>query len=199
MSGTKIFTVDDPLDPANKVLAQEAVATPQAEDVYNGNITTDAHGYSTVTLPAYFDAENTDPRYQLTVIGSFAQAVVWKQERRNQFEIRTNQGHVEVRGRYRLCATTRRRAPAHKGPSRRSPRPSAGDISIRPHTESRRAWRSASPKPLAGRKAGRRSGKRHRRSGRRRRRAAGLDEPAQDPCMSTVVWLLHQVASPNCW
>jgi trimeric autotransporter adhesin len=96
VSGTRIFAVDDPLDPANKVLAQAAVATPQAEDVYNGNIATDAHGYATVTLPEYFDAENTDPRYQLTVIGSFAEAVVWKQERHNQFEIRTNQGRIEV-------------------------------------------------------------------------------------------------------
>ncbi len=30
------------------------------------------------------------------MIGSFAEAVVWKQERHNQFEIRTNQGRIEV-------------------------------------------------------------------------------------------------------
>ncbi len=33
-------------------------------------------GRATITLPAYFSALNRDFRYQLTVIGQFAQAIV---------------------------------------------------------------------------------------------------------------------------
>jgi hypothetical protein len=95
-AGVKDFKVDDPRDPAHKYLVHTSVESPDAEDVYNGNATTDAGGYATVVLPAYFDAENIDPRYQLTVIGAFAQAVVWRQESHNQFTIRTNHGNVKV-------------------------------------------------------------------------------------------------------
>jgi hypothetical protein len=96
LASTKDFKIDDPRDPANKYLVHTSVESPDAETVYNGNITTDAKGYATVALPAYFDAENIDPRYQLTVIGAFAQAVVWRQESHNQFTIRTGHGHVTV-------------------------------------------------------------------------------------------------------
>ena len=95
-AGVKDFKIDDPLAPATKSLVHTSVESPQAENVYNGNITTDGKGYATVQLPPYFDAENTSPRYQLTVIGSFAQAIVWKQEHNNQFVVRTNQPHVQV-------------------------------------------------------------------------------------------------------
>ena len=95
-AATKDFKIDDPRDPAHKYLVHTSVESPDAETVYNGNLTTDAGGYATVALPAYFDAESIDPRYQLTVIGSFAQAVVWTQESHNQFTIRTNHGRVKV-------------------------------------------------------------------------------------------------------
>jgi hypothetical protein len=49
-----------------------------------------------VQLPPYFDLVNKDPRYQLTAIGSFAQAIVWKVEKNNQFTIRTSQPGVQV-------------------------------------------------------------------------------------------------------
>ncbi len=94
--GTKNFMIDDPLDPANKVLVHAADESPQAENVYNGNATTDTRGYATVSMPRYFDAENTDPRYQLTVIGSFAEAIVWRKEEHNRFVVRTNKPLVEV-------------------------------------------------------------------------------------------------------
>jgi hypothetical protein len=94
--GTKNFVIDDPLDPANKVLVHAADESPQAENVYNGDVTTDARGYATVSLPPYFDAVNADPRYQLTAIGSFAQPIVWHKERHNRFVIRTSKPRVEV-------------------------------------------------------------------------------------------------------
>jgi len=65
-------------------------------NIYNGNITTDATGKATVKLPDYFEALNMEFRYQLTVIGSFAQAIVNKEVSSNQFEIATNQPNVKV-------------------------------------------------------------------------------------------------------
>ena len=65
-------------------------------DVYSGNVVTDGHGYALVHLPAYFEALNRDFRYQLTVIGSFARAVVWREVSANRFTIRTDGARVKV-------------------------------------------------------------------------------------------------------
>ncbi len=65
-------------------------------NIYNGNVTTDASGSATVTLPDYFDALNRDFRYQLTVVGQFAQAIVSRKIAGNTFEIRTDKPGVEV-------------------------------------------------------------------------------------------------------
>ena len=65
-------------------------------NVYNGNITTDAHGLATIVLPDYFEALNRDFRYQLTVIGQFAQAIVANEIRHNRFTIRTTRPGVKV-------------------------------------------------------------------------------------------------------
>ena len=65
-------------------------------NVYNGNVVTDAGGYAVVTLPEWFEALNRDFRYQLTVIGQFAQAIVDQEIADNHFVIRTNLGRVKV-------------------------------------------------------------------------------------------------------
>jgi hypothetical protein len=65
-------------------------------NVYNGNVVTDKRGLALVTLPNYFGALNRDFRYQLTVIGQFAQAMVAKEINRNRFTIRTNKPGVKV-------------------------------------------------------------------------------------------------------
>ena len=93
-SGT--FEIDHPLDPANKYLYHSFVESPDMMNIYNGNITTDATGTATVTMPDYFDALNKDFRYQLTVIGSFAQAMISKEMSGNVFEIKTNQPNTKV-------------------------------------------------------------------------------------------------------
>ena len=90
------FKIDDPLDPAHKYLSHSFVESPDMMNVYNGNITTDRHGLAIVILPDYFEALNTDFRYQLTVIGQFAQAIVAKKITDNRFVIRTNKPGVEV-------------------------------------------------------------------------------------------------------
>jgi len=90
------FKIDHPLDPANKYLSHSFVESPDMMNVYNGNITTDRHGLATVNLPEYFEALNGDFRYQLTVIGRFAQAIVAKKIAANRFVIRTSKPNVEV-------------------------------------------------------------------------------------------------------
>jgi hypothetical protein len=90
------FKIDSPLDPANKYLYHSFVESPDMMNIYNGSVTTDKHGMATVTLPEYFDALNKDFRYQLTAIGSFAQATVAKEIQDNQFAIRTNKPGVKV-------------------------------------------------------------------------------------------------------
>ncbi len=90
------FKIDHPLDPANRFLLHSFVESPDMMNVYNGNIVTDARGYATIELPEWFEALNRDFRYQLTVIGTFAQAIVSKKVEHNRFEIRSSQPGVEV-------------------------------------------------------------------------------------------------------
>ncbi len=90
------YTIDHPQDPANKYLNLAAVAGPEAMNVYNGNVTTDAKGEAVVTLPAYVEALNKDFRYQLTVIGTFAQAIVSTEIQKNSFTIKTDTPNVKV-------------------------------------------------------------------------------------------------------
>jgi len=93
---TGMFKIDHPLDPANKYLSHSFVESPDMMNVYNGNIRTDKRGRAVVVLPDYFEALNRDFRYQLTVIGQFAQAIVAKEISHNRFTIKTNRPGVEV-------------------------------------------------------------------------------------------------------
>jgi hypothetical protein len=90
------FRIDHPLDPANKFLSHSFVESPDMMNIYNGNVTTDATGSAIVTLPAYFAVLNRDFRYQLTVLGQFAQAIVSRKIAGNSFEIRTDKPGIEV-------------------------------------------------------------------------------------------------------
>jgi hypothetical protein len=90
------FKIDHPLDPENKYLYHSFVESPDMMNIYNGNIKTDAKGIARVKLPDYFESLNTDFRYQITVIGTFAQAIVSEKVKGNQFEIRTDKPNVEV-------------------------------------------------------------------------------------------------------
>jgi len=90
------FRIDHPLDPANKYLYHSFVESPDMMNVYNGNITTDANGEAIVRLPEYFEALNHDFRYQLTVIGQFAQAIVASEISDNSFTIKTDRPGVKV-------------------------------------------------------------------------------------------------------
>ena len=65
-------------------------------NVYSGNATTDANGYATVVLPDYFEDVNTEFRYQLTPIGSFAQVIIGEEVQGNKFIIRSSEPNLKV-------------------------------------------------------------------------------------------------------
>jgi hypothetical protein len=90
------FEIDHPLDPANQYLRHSFVECPEMLNVYSGNVTTDDAGEASVALPDYFEALNHDFRYQLTVVGQFAQAIVSEEIRHNQFTIKTDQPRIKV-------------------------------------------------------------------------------------------------------
>jgi hypothetical protein len=96
VSGLKQFHIDHPLDPANKFLNHAAVESNEVLNVYSGNITTDADGTATVELANYFSALNDNFRYQLTVVGQFAQAIVFKEIQNNAFVIKTDKPDTKV-------------------------------------------------------------------------------------------------------
>jgi hypothetical protein len=94
--GSGSFKIDHPLDPANKYLSHSFVESPDMMNIYNGNVVTDDKGEAEVVLPDYFEALNRDFRYQLTVIGQFAQAIVGTKIKNRRFTIRTDKPGVEV-------------------------------------------------------------------------------------------------------
>jgi hypothetical protein len=66
------------------------------KNIYDGTIVTDGGGIATVALPEWFEALNSDFRYQLTVIGQFAQAIVSSEISNNAFVIQTDKPNVKV-------------------------------------------------------------------------------------------------------
>jgi hypothetical protein len=93
------FRIDNPLDPAHSYLQHSFVESPDMKNIYDGNVTTNAKGFATVKLPAYFQALNKDFRYQLTVVGKAhwdAKAAIWQEVKNNRFTIRTDQRNVTV-------------------------------------------------------------------------------------------------------
>lgn len=95
-TGTKNFKIDHPANPENEYLYHAAIESDQAYNKYSGNITTDENGEAVVNLPEYVQLVNKDFRYNLTVIGTFAQAIVGKEVADNKFVIRTDEPNVKV-------------------------------------------------------------------------------------------------------
>jgi hypothetical protein len=96
IKGGGSFKIDHPLDPENRYLYHSFVESPDMKNIYDGVIITDELGEATVTLPDYFAALNRDFRYQLTVIGQFAQAIVSGEIKDNRFTIKTDKANVKV-------------------------------------------------------------------------------------------------------
>lgn len=64
------FKSDHPTDPENKYLNLSSVASSEMTNILNGNVKLDQEGKATVKLPDWFEAANTDFKYQLTAIGA---------------------------------------------------------------------------------------------------------------------------------
>ncbi|MEL6254925.1 MAG: hypothetical protein AAFR87_23160 [Bacteroidota bacterium] len=95
-SGNKNFILDHPLDPANMILAHNAVESPDHVTYYHGTIKLDANGQAVVELPDYFEALNTDFHYQLTCVGGFAQVYIAEEIKDNQFRIAGGKDGMKV-------------------------------------------------------------------------------------------------------
>jgi hypothetical protein len=90
------FKIDHPLDPANKYLYHSFVESPDMKNVYDGVVTTDSTGLATVTMPDWFEALNSDFRYQLTSLGQPAQTWIAKEIQGGMFTIQTDKPNVKV-------------------------------------------------------------------------------------------------------
>lgn len=64
--------------------------------MYSGTVVTNSDGTAVIELPEYFEELNRDLRYQLTVIGDFAQAVVSEEVQDNRFTVSTDRPEVKV-------------------------------------------------------------------------------------------------------
>ncbi|MFG0314540.1 MAG: hypothetical protein ACF8LL_10185, partial [Phycisphaerales bacterium] len=96
-SGTKSFMIDHPLDPGNKFLYHYSTESPEVLNSYSGTVTLDADGQAWVELPAYYEAINIDPRYQLTAIGAPAPMLhVASEIVDNEFRIAGGQAGMRV-------------------------------------------------------------------------------------------------------
>lgn len=85
--GSGTFKIDHPLDPANMYLSHSFVESPDMKNIYDGVVILDESGSSTVTMPTYFDALNTEFRYQLTCIGGYAPVYIAQEISDRQFAI----------------------------------------------------------------------------------------------------------------
>jgi hypothetical protein len=68
-AGTKDFKIDHPLDPAGKYLYHASVESSEMKNIYDGMVILDAVGEAVVQLPEWFEALNSEFRYQLTAVG----------------------------------------------------------------------------------------------------------------------------------
>jgi hypothetical protein len=96
IGGSKNFKIDHPLDPANQYLYHAAIESSEVLNIYSGNVTTDSNGEAAISLPDWFESINSDLRYQLTVVGQFAQAIVAGEVNNNRFTIKTSAPNVKV-------------------------------------------------------------------------------------------------------
>jgi hypothetical protein len=86
-TGMKLFQIDHPLDPAGHYLNHFSAEGPEPYLVYRGNATLGANGEAAVALPAYFEAINTEPTYQLTPIGGPAGLYIAQEVKNGRFVI----------------------------------------------------------------------------------------------------------------
>jgi hypothetical protein len=92
----KHFIIDHPCDPENKYLLHASVESSEMMNLYSGVAVCDDGGGAAIELPDWFEALNTDFRYQLTCIGRFSPVYVAEKIRGNRFTIAGGQPQSEV-------------------------------------------------------------------------------------------------------
>jgi hypothetical protein len=93
---SKLFRIDHPQHPAEKYLSHVSVESDEMANVYSGNVTLDARGGAWVRLPDWFEALNTDFRYQLTCVGGFAPVYVAREITGHRFRIAGGRAGLKV-------------------------------------------------------------------------------------------------------
>jgi len=82
------YRIDHPQDPKNKYLNHHFVESNEMKNVYDGVAQLDSIGRATISMPSYFNAANSDFRYQLTSIGGPAPNLhVSSEINENQFTV----------------------------------------------------------------------------------------------------------------
>ena len=91
------FVIDHPQAPAKKLLRHSFVESPDMKNVYDGVVKCNARGEAVVRLPGWFEALNSDYRYQLTALGAPApNLVIASGIRDNRFIIRGGAKNLRV-------------------------------------------------------------------------------------------------------
>jgi hypothetical protein len=90
------FKIDHPLDPANKYLYHSFVESPDMMNIYNGIVTLDNQGEAIVTMPEWFEALNSDFRYQLTSLNEFMPLFIAEKLVSRRFKIAGGKAGQEV-------------------------------------------------------------------------------------------------------
>jgi hypothetical protein len=95
-AAAKLFKIDHPLDPENKILYHTCIESPDMMNVYNGVAVLGTGGRAVVELPSYFEALNKDYRYQLTCIGGYAPVFIAQEVLDNRFVIEGGRSGLKV-------------------------------------------------------------------------------------------------------
>ena len=92
----KFFKIDDPQRPAERTLTHSCVESDEYKNIYDGEVILNDQGEATVTLPDWFDALNTEFRYQLTCVGGYAPVYISSKLANNQFTISGGKPGLEI-------------------------------------------------------------------------------------------------------
>lgn len=95
-AGIKAFKIDHPLNPTKSYLNHFTLESSEVKNLYDGIVVLDAQGEATVDLPAWFEALNTDFRYQLTPIGGKASLYISREIKMNRFAIAGGEAGMRV-------------------------------------------------------------------------------------------------------
>lgn len=80
--------IDHPLDPENKYLNHSSVSSDEMKNIYDGIVVLDGSGKAIVVLPDWFEAMNSEYRYQMTAISAPGPNLfISKEVSDNSFEI----------------------------------------------------------------------------------------------------------------